>query len=250
MDIDVGGWSGSVTSSKSSSTSTGNNDACSKCGAGGFYSIMLLRTHERHCGKESDAESLSAGKENVLGHANNDIATSTIKSATHRRDARSKSKSKSRMGRSRSPLRSMMQRARSRSPTGATNRGVSFMRDRTPKRTGRGGFAAAGVLSPADASTPCISNRGAHHIASGYITTTESFVDALEGRPSAVDLIPELGMGGAMASLASRCVAVDSICPCAGIDKAVADYRRNVLGITDRSFKAMALEEYKDIPLL
>ena len=263
-------------------TKCNNNAAsCGKCGAGGFPSDMHLRTHEKHCGSilESDAESLS-GKENPstsmtagaggavasIGRltnapsGNNANNRTSSKSTTNTRKSRERSKSRSRKDgesatrdkssqnsnnrrhRSRSPLRSMIQRARSRSPT---RRGVSFARDRTPKRTGRG---AASFLSP-NADTPCASNRGAAHITSGYLTASSLTEDALEGRPTAIDLIPELGMSGAMASLASRCVEVDSICPRAGIDEAVGEYRRKVLGITNQAFREMHLEDYKNIPL-
>ena len=267
-------------------TKSTNAASCGKCGAGGFPSDMHLRTHEKHCGSsaESDAESLS-GKENpsssmtgagsdgansigqtrltnapVPAVKNASSRTSSDKSTSNARKSRERSKSRSRKSgesvtadkssqnsssrrhRSRSPLRSMIQRARSRSPT---RRGVSFARDRTPKRTGRG---AGGFLSP-NAATPCASNRGAAHITSGYLTAASLTEDALDGRPSAIDLIPELGMSGAMASLAGRCVEVDSICPRAGIDEAVGEYRRNVLGITDQAFREMHLEDYKNIPL-
>ena len=287
-DIDVvGGWSGSLTTGSGGiSTKPGRDTgqhqnrsddscACGKCGAGGFQSEMHLRTHEQHCGSstESDGESLSGKeKENpslsstntsisrgrlTNASASNDSVARTARKSSNKNRERSKSrsrkdgdttnggssgKSSSRRHRSRSPLRSMIQRARSRSPT---RRGVSFARDRTPKRTGRG---AGSLLSPNDA-TPCTSNRGAAHIASGYLTASSLHEDALEGRPSAIDLIPELGMSGAMASLAGRCVEVDSICPRAGIDVAVEEYRRKVLGITDRAFREMQLEDFKNIPL-
>ena len=270
---------------KTKTTKRNHNAAsCGKCGAGGFPSDMHLHTHEKHCGSsaESDAESLS-GKENPpssmtagAGEAasigrgrltnapaaagNNASNRTSSKSTSSTRKSRERSKSRSRKDgesvttdkssqssnsrrhRSRSPLRSMIQRARSRSPT---RRGVSFARDRTPKRTGRG---AGSFLSP-NADTPCASNRGAAHITSGYLTSSSLTEDALEGRPTAIDLIPELGMSGAMASLASRCVEVDSICPRAGIDEAVGEYRRKVLGITDQAFREMHLEDYKNIPL-
>lgn len=296
-DIDVGGWSGSLTSGSGGNNNklgtehiglqqtterTCNDASCGKCGAGGFPSDMHLRTHEKHCGisAESDAESLS-GKENPsssmttggASHGRGRLTNAPPGNANDTRTSRTSSKSKpntltsrersksrsrkekasatterssnsssSRRHRSRSPLRSMIQRARSRSPI---RRGVSFARDRTPKRKGRG---AGSLLSP-NAATPCTSNRGAAHIASGYLTASSLNEDALEGRPSAIDLIPELGMSGAMASLAGRCVEVDSICPKAGIDEAVGEYRRQVLGITDQAFREMRLEDYKNIPL-
>ena len=287
-DIDiVGGWSGSLTTGSGGINpkpgrdigqhQNRSDDSCGKCGAGGFPSEMHLRTHEQNCGSstEDDAESLSGKeKENpssssttgatsisrgrlTNASASNDSVARTARKSSNKNRERSKSrprkdddttnggsssKSSSRRHRSRSPLRSMIQRARSRSPT---RRGVSFARDRTPKRTGRG---AGSLLSP-NAATPCTSNRGAAHIASGYLTASSLHEDALEGRPSAIDLIPELGMSGAMASLAGRCVEVDSICPRAGIDAAVEEYRRNVLGITDRAFREMQLDDFKNIPL-
>lgn len=268
---------------KTKTTKRNHNAAsCGKCGAGGFPSELHLLTHEKHCGSgaESDAESLSGKKENSMtsvavaggtasigrgrltnspaGNNANNRTSSKSTSITRKSRERSKSRSRkdgesatadkssqnsnNRRHRSRSPLRSMIQRARSRSPT---RRGVSFARDRTPKRTGRG---AGSFLSP-NADTPCASNRGAAHITSGYLTASSLSEDALDGRPTAIDLIPELGMSGAMASLASRCVEVDSICPRAGIDEAVGEYRRKVLGITDQAFREMHLENYKNIPL-
>ena len=245
-------YCGSSAESDAESLSGKENPSSSMTAAGGGGGGGGVRAMANSIG-QGRGTSTAAGN-NASNRASSDKSTSNARRSRERSKSRSKKSgesatvdkssqnSSSRRHRSRSPLRSMIQRARSRSPT---RRGVSFARDRTPKRTGRG---AGGFLSP-NAATPCASNRGAAHITSGYLTAASLTEDALEGRPSAIDLIPELGMSGAMASLAGRCVEVDSICPRAGIDEAVGEYRRNVLGITDQAFREMHLEDYKNIPL-
>lgn len=72
--------------------------------------------------------------------------------------------------------------------------------------------------------------------------------DGLDCRPSAAELIPELGMGGDAARVL-RLSVPDEARPRDSIERAVAEYRRAVLGVSDRRCITMGLESYRQIPL-